>query len=243
MAVVYTELDPSTKNWAGTGTDEAWGDYDLYTNEGVPKGAVAEIIIANTAAGTENITGIRTDGSGLARYVDIHEAEGGGETHVRMFVTCHATTGLIEVYGEDISDAIFYVVGYWTGVTFTELADTFAANGSGSWGDEILATAACAGKVCHIIARNNEDNVNNTMGVRANGSSLERKFNLHEPETGGANSADFLVQADSNYTIDVYSEDATNANFLNTGYFGTELDFTEKCKNSFHCSITVQLKL
>ena len=130
----YTQdMDSFQSNGYG-GSDGVWGNYDLYTNKGVPKGAVAEFILSNATTGTENRLGLRTDGSALARYVDIHEAEGGGQTHCRMFVVCHATTGLIEPYHSDVSDAdYFYLVGYWENVTFTESVDSFTASGASSW--------------------------------------------------------------------------------------------------------------
>lgn len=119
----YTE-DIDALDFSGM-SDAQWNaDYDLYTNEGVPKGAVAEIMLENQQKGTENTIGVRTDGSSLNRYVDIHECEptggGSGDTHCRMFVLCDESTGYIDVYTEDVSDLAAYCLGYWENVSFTE---------------------------------------------------------------------------------------------------------------------------
>ena len=229
-----TGIDPAYTqdwdNWALTTPDGSWVDYDLYTNKGVPKGAVAEIIMANIQAGTENTTGVREDGSAFGtRYILIHEAEPSGETHIRMFVTCHPTTGLIEVYGADISDAVFYLAGYWENVTFTECSHIHYADSANAWDNELMVDAGTdvTNKVCHIGLANTETDVAHTMGVRATGSSLERKLLVHEPESGGRTLLDMFVKADGSKTIDLYSSDAATRIFYLWGYFGSEMDFVE----------------
>ncbi len=223
----YTQDMDSFQSDGYGGSDAVWGNYDLFTNKGVPKGAVAEFILSNGTTGTENALGLRTDGSSLVRFTYLHEAEGGGQTHCRMFVVCHATTGLIEPYHSDVSDAdYFYLVGYWENVTFTELYTSCLADSSGAWDTKDLA-AGYANLVLEIIICNNEADIANTMGVRKVGSALERKLLVHEPETGGYNLLDLLVKADANGDIALYSSDASNAYFLLAGYFGSEMDFVE----------------
>jgi hypothetical protein len=100
---------------AGTG----WQDYDIFTNKSVPKGAVAEIVCANTNDAAARTLGVREDGSAINRYVMPHEAEGLGGSHVTMLVTVDASTGLIETYCDSTTGVTFYLTGYWTGVTFT----------------------------------------------------------------------------------------------------------------------------
>ena len=68
MVITYTELFPAPFSIA---VDANWTDYDLFTNRGVPKGAIAEIVCANKNTGTEREAGVRTDGSGINRYISI----------------------------------------------------------------------------------------------------------------------------------------------------------------------------
>ena len=224
----YTQdMDSWQSNGYG-GSDGTWGNYDIYTNKGVPKGAVAEIILSNATVGTENTIGIRTDGSALNRFVVLHEAEGGGQTHARMFVLVDATTGLVEPYHSDVSDAdYFYLVGYWENVTFTEEWLAKRPLSAGTWYTYNLA--GYAGLVMHWSLVNNETDLANTMGIRAVGSSLERKLLVHEPESGGSNVLDMFVKANAiSSDVQLYtSDDSIYTDFYIAGVFGSELDFVE----------------
>jgi hypothetical protein len=232
----YTQAMASWQSDGYGGSDGVWGNYDIFTAKGVPKGAVAEIILSNATAGTENTLGVRTDGSGEHRYVSLHEAEGGGQTHCRMFVTVHATTGLIECYHSDVSDAdYFYLVGYWGNVTFTEgyPYDNYSSFDA-LWTDiSSWIPTTVADRVHHILAVtfNTETAAGGEAGVRANGSSLERKLKLHEAEAGGVNVLDFLVKADGSGIFKSYSTDNAYIRFYVIGYFGSEMDFVELWQN------------
>lgn len=217
-----------------TGVDPAYTQLMVtYTNTGAPDGtwvdhdttynsAVLSIIMANIQAGTENTTGIRANGSGLDyRFLSIHEAEGGGETHARMFVQTDAN-GIYETYAEDYTDAIWYIVGYWTNVTFIELWNSILSGTT--WTDRTLAAGASS--VHHVIMGNSQENLAITAGVRANGSSLVRRLLVHEPETGGESILDLFVKADASKVIENYDAGATT-NFRDAGYFGSEMDFVE----------------
>lgn len=222
----YTQQMASFQSTAFTGGDGVWSDLDITTEAG--DSVVAEIIMSNATTGTENTMGVRANGSSLSRYVTLHEAEGGGQTHARMFVQTDAS-GIIECYHSDVSDAdYFYVVGYWENVGFTETATAAYPGTSSVWEDSIILTAS---RVYHFILNNYEADVANTLGVRANGSSLERKILVHEPEAGGSNLLDMFVKTDTSGVVDIYSSDLNNAQFIVSGYFGTEMDFVEKWQN------------
>lgn len=224
----YTQTWASWQSTAWGGSDGVWGDYDTTAVVGADN-VVLSLVLSNATAGTENSLGVRANGSSLERRVTLHEAEGGGQTHCRMFVQSDAN-GIIECYHSDVSDAdYFYVSGYWTNVTFIEAINSPVSGGSsGSWqtGDNLLS--AWAGKVAHILLENREADVANTLGVRAVGSSLERIIVVHEPEAGGYSYLDMLVKVDANADISYYSSDITNASFIASGYFSSEMDFVEK---------------
>jgi hypothetical protein len=224
----YTQTWTSWQSDGYGGADGVWHDYDIFTALSVPKGAVVSVVLSNSTTGTENRLGIRTDGSALNRRVTLHEAEGGGQTHCRMFATVHATTGLIECYHSDVSDAdYFYLSGYWQNVTFTERFTPFQPSSYADWVNSTLG-AGCESKVTHIIMENwGVQDVAKIGGVRANGSALERKILIHESESGGSTALDLLVKADASGIIEVYGDDSSNSHFDDMGYFGTEMDFVE----------------
>lgn len=232
-----TGLDPAYTQdmdyWdtSGYGTDDTWSDYDLYTNKGVPKGAVAEIIVANQEAGVEATLGIRTDGSTKSlNDIQLHEAESGGHTHYRAFVTCHATTGYVETYADDVSDAnLFHVVGYWENVTWTEIRGLYNVASSGSWqtiqkssGDDIPADT-----VCHVLMVNTTETGYPDAGCRNYGSSLDRRFRMHEAEGGGSTVLSMMVKTNSSSQWEGYMGSTSTLMFYVYGYFGSEMDWEE----------------
>ncbi len=105
----YTELAGTV----GSPTSDAtWQDSDL-TGLGVPADAVAEILLGNLQATEPNEVGVRSNGSSLARLLDLQEAEPTDGDFARMHVTADAAS-LIEVYHEDVSDPHqFLLIGYW----------------------------------------------------------------------------------------------------------------------------------
>jgi len=183
-------------------SSDGWNaDIDFNSIFGAPVSSVCEVIFGNQEAGVENDFGLRNTSSALTRYVTIHEAEGGGQTHCRMFVQLDGS-GLCDVYHSDVSDDdYFYLVGYWENVTFTEcqcnvlgtgLLDYFTLSTYGSWIPKTL-NSALQGKLAHIVF-GTTDEVSREMGVREYTSSLDRKIVVHEAESGGSNLLDLLVK-------------------------------------------------
>ena len=65
------------------GADASWQTHNLST-EGVSASEVAEIVMVNKAAAATRQTGVRTNGSGLSRLLNLHNAQGGGVDHSFM---------------------------------------------------------------------------------------------------------------------------------------------------------------
>lgn len=227
MAIGYTEMASAA---FAAGADASWEDYDIFTNLSVPKGAVAEILIGNKADATENEGGVRTDGSGLARKVDIMKAEDGGLALVCMLVQVDSSTGLIELYAEVDADIEFRCVGYFTGCTFTEAFNTFQTVGGAAWEDKGLFTdyGTPKGSACQVIAGNNQNAINLNMGVRTDGSALLRQYSIREAEDGGESLVSFIVKSDATTgKIEVYDVVGAMGNFHYVGYFDDGVGFTE----------------
>lgn len=218
--LTYTEVGAAT--W--TVTAGSWQNYDIYTAQSVPKGAICEIVVANTAAGSECTGGVRADGSSLNRYFSIHEAESGGVSTVTMLVKSDPTTGYIECY--DGADIAFYLMGYYQGVDYYELFDSYALTSATGWYD--LGLSAPGGNLVHtVVLENLQQDTNWEQGVRAKGSSYQRSIKLHEAEAGGGSQVLWYVKSDASDVIQYYSNSATSKALYDIGYFGTTVYFVE----------------
>ncbi len=212
------------------GVDGAWTDYDLFTNQGVPKGRIAEIVCCNKNEDFARIVGVRTDnGNGLNRYIDLHEAENLGATTATMFVKCHETTGLIECYSEIQGDVEFKLKGYFTAdVDFTELITSLGEPPT-AWADkDLTASGVPDNAVVQILMGNDANAADFFAGVRANESGIERGVVLDEAEGGGWSTLSMVVQSDAGAVIEWKGVGVgKSVNMWLLGWFSSNVTFTE----------------
>jgi probable HAF family extracellular repeat protein len=131
----YTELFTNVGSPSSSAT---WQDKDL-TASGVPDSAIAEFVVLNRdTAGPYNM-GVRTNGSSLARLLDLHKATFGGGNAGRMHVATDASA-VIEFYHANITKShTFYLTGYWnacdTSVSYvvTDLGAVTSSKSSLGW--------------------------------------------------------------------------------------------------------------
>ncbi|CAD6491527.1 MAG: hypothetical protein ANIMEMIM_00157 [Candidatus Argoarchaeum ethanivorans] len=207
------------------GASTVWTERDV-NGYGVGSNQICEIVIVNKNAGAEKEAGIRTRGSGLARKVDIHEAESGGVDAVTMLVKVDAYSK-IEAYAETEVDIDFYLVGYWTTApgTYTEkFEDIGKPTVDITWEEKDLSGYTVpADAVTEIILANADVSCENEQGVRKVGSTLARKFDIHEAENGGRDFVRVHVTANASSKIEFYHEDVSDAhNFYLTGYWSAD---------------------
>ena len=212
---------------AGTG----WQDYDIFTNKSVPKGAIACIIATYNSTGTTTSIGVRADGSSLSRYVLMAPyAQSTGVNGVMMYVKVDSSTGLIETYASATANVTFYLVGYWTGVDFTEKFDSAMPGSASAWTDVNLNTISGvpAGQVASVLLADKYSSAY-TMGVRINGSSVVRSVPIRSQASGGAqtHSVTMQVKTDGSGIVEVYTGSTTNTLVYCLGYFGPEMDYIE----------------
>ncbi|MFA5293665.1 MAG: endo-1,4-beta-xylanase, partial [Phycisphaerae bacterium] len=103
IAPVFTE---KVTEWTPGNT--GWTTKDLSGE--VPANAVAEIAIANIAADSLAIGGVRARGSSLNRYASMHEAEDGGRDFVTMTVQVDPNCE-IETYADNTDRIRFVLLG------------------------------------------------------------------------------------------------------------------------------------
>ena len=200
----------------------AWGTESL-SDEGVLPDQITEIAMINSSSSAERLAGIRTAGSSLVRSIELHEAEGGGIDTVTLMVKTDSFTR-VQVYAESNTDIDFYVLGYWRtppGV-YTEFdggggSPTLAA----SWqvGD-LSGFGVPPGAVAQFVPGNENDSTENSMGVRATGSTQDRFINLHEAEAGGSDLVTMHVNVDASSQVEWYSASgASNVFFYLAGWW------------------------
>jgi len=112
--------------------------------------------------------------------------------------------------------------------TWTEAFSSFTPAGTG-WQNYDLFTnkSVPKGAIAYIVIASVNDAAARTVGVRTDGSALNRYVKLHESEAGGACTADFYVKCDaSTGLIETYADNVTGITFYLLGYW-TGTDFTE----------------
>ncbi|KKS89720.1 MAG: hypothetical protein UV65_C0029G0007 [Parcubacteria group bacterium GW2011_GWF2_43_11] len=209
----------------------AWTDMDLSVL-GVPANAVVEMAVGNRYFNDEQVGGVRANGSSLTRSMDISEAEGANGTAADAgnginYMVMHAQTdanSIVECYAENPDTVDFEVLGYWScsaGNCYTERFDTLNAAGAAAWEDENLSSFGVGdGDVVEVLAENSAAAAASYAGIRTDGSSLERRFDITEAEPGGDRLLTMnAVAVGANAVIDIYEEVIANTSFRLVGYW------------------------
>lgn len=227
--VSYTE-----KFSAMTPAGTSWQDYDIYTNLGVPKNAVCQILLLNGSGSATAGMGVRTKGSSLDRYITMHEAESGGYSSFALDVQVDSN-GLIQTYCSTTNSINFYLLGYFTGVTFTELHQDINVSGTqNAWNSVNLTGVVPANSVAQFNCFNSTTTYYCNLGVRTSGSVLVRKIQLHEAEGGGWTSWMTYAKANQNSLVEAliqYFDDPRQRFIYVEGYYNTDLDYAELWTN------------
>ncbi len=216
-----------------TPADVGWQNYDIYTNLGVPKGAVAYIQMLNGVSNSESDLGVRTDGSALGRFLAVHESEAPASSFngYCALVTVHATTGLIETYCDTTTNVVFNLLGYFEGATYTELFQQLTADSQNAWDTEDTSAYVPANSVVEVAMVQTAQAWYADMGVRAVGSSLARKVVMHECEPTQDDNVIYtnFVKSDANAQFQLFSQYTSTPvryHYI-LGYFGAEMDYVE----------------
>jgi len=224
---------------AGTG----WQNYDIFTNKSVPKGADVYILMLNGNDAADRTLGVRKDGSALERKVLVHEAEAGGSSSLGMWVQVDASTGYIETYCDSLTGVTFYCAGYITNTTFTEDFQDITPTANTTWQDRNLNTlyGTPNGRVVSCVCGVVGDVTTGNVGIRTDSSALSRYINTHEGE-GGAGAGNFwtlsVKVSASTGIIEVYGQYYATTKIYYTGYFGSEIDYTETAINRNNVATT-----
>jgi hypothetical protein len=210
----YTEV---YEPWTAA-SDSTWEAVDL-APFGVPAGAVVEVAILHADAPKEQWGGVRAVGSALERRILLHEPESGGVDSVTLHVQADAS-GRIEHYTSKKGTTSFVLLGYWTGAAYVELFEPFSAGASNSWVSEGVDDEGLGpNQVAEVLMQNTNGSAERLAGVRTAGSSINRRFDLHEAESGGVDAVTMMVETDAASTIEAYAEDTVDVEFYVLGYW------------------------
>jgi hypothetical protein len=223
----FQQIDPNI-------TAATWGFMNLGVY-GVRHRTIAEMVVGNWDTGAQLLGGIRQASSSLNRYTDIHESEANGVNTVTMLVTASTTGGIVEAYaqteGANNASIDYWLAGYWsvnpTGLEYNERFDDLSGPASGStWTDRALDsfTVPPTGIADVIFANAADANLSQLLGVRANGSTLDRSINLHEAEAGGwvIGRTHVTAGSDASSTIEYFTDDTANDQFRLLGYWAAD---------------------
>lgn len=123
-----------------------------------------------------------------------------------------ATNGMVESFDElcvEVIDGI-YIESY----------ESWAAASAGSWTEMDLSAAPYhvpPNAVVEVAIVNSKANASRFGGVRAKGSSLDRRLDLHEAESGGESVAVMQVATDATSLIECYAENTSEVDFVLLG--------------------------
>ena len=207
------------------GGNASWLIHNLDTY-GVSDNQVAEVGVINISTFKEYYAGVRTDGSSISRTLNISEAESGGVDTATMFVLAGSPNAAIELFANSNVDIDFYLIGYWSDPpgNYTETISTLGSPSlDQTWESVDLSSLGVpTNAVVQIAMANMHQFGENFMGLRKNGSLLERSINLHEAEGGGGDIATVHVETNSDAIIEWYHQDVSDLhNYYLIGYWET----------------------
>jgi hypothetical protein len=111
---------------------------------------------------------------------------------------------------------------------YTERFDAWSASSADIWQEKDLsAYGVPANAVCEIVIQNSNGYYERYGGVRATGSSIERRAYINKAQDGGRNIMVMHVQADSASRIQHYADTTGDISFILVGYW-TGATYVEK---------------
>lgn len=113
-------------------------------------------------------------------------------------------------------------------ISFTEAFSTITSSPTtGAWTSIDLTSLSVPDSAVVAVLIQYAGTANAALcGVRTYGSSVVRRFDLHEAEAGGVTSCLMHVQADASARIEYYAESASTT-FTLLGYYGSGITYTE----------------
>ncbi|RLC89059.1 MAG: hypothetical protein DRJ03_00415 [Chloroflexi bacterium] len=225
--MIYRHYEETYHTLSLIGDEEGTWVSKSLVSLGVPPNSVVEIALINCDSVAEHRAGVRKSGSAVDRIIDIHEAEAGGVDGIGLCTQVDAH-GKVEFFSEsngsaDDPNIQFHILGYWLGVEYTELFETFVADTNETWDNKSLTGyGVSGGQVAEVVGVNTDNGLSRDIGIRTSGSLLDRHIDIHEAEAGGVDGITMSVVASGDTAaIQVYAEDVPSVEFYLVGYWSS----------------------
>jgi Tfp pilus assembly protein PilX len=193
------------------------------------------VALAYDASSTTNDPIVYLDGSPVAvTRVDTPSGDVRSDAAINLRLGSHASS-TFNVFDGKIDDARIYDRmlsaaeiadiaaegdGAAGGASYTELYQPWSATSADTWQTvDLGAFGVPANAVVEVAVTNTDTGRENFGGVRAVGSSLERRFALHEAESGGVDAVTMHVQTDASSQIQHYADRTDRIIFILLGYW------------------------
>lgn len=195
-------------------TVQAGGDEDVFLYGGAL--TLSGAVLDPCAVGALTTTWSLTSGPATVDFADQHAVDTTvtfkqeGEYVLRLTATTDTQTVFDEVAFTVIADL------------YAESFETWDLGTTDTWLPVDLSLSPFdvpAGAVVEVAITNRKADAALWGGVRAVGSSLERRVQLHEAESGGVDVVSMHVQADASSRIECYSSHSGDIDFVLLGYW------------------------
>ena len=128
----------------------------------------------------------------------------------------------VRIYNYVLSEEeikVMYVAGTPNAKRYFELDESFKADDEEEWEVYSLAAHGVPADAVVEVVLTNKKNKDYEAGVRAVGSPLQRRVDLHEAKGGGVEALTMHVQANENSEIEIYAEKKMEIIFVLAGYW------------------------
>jgi hypothetical protein len=140
-------------------------------------------------------------------------------------VTMHVQTNAsseIQHYTDRKNEVRFTLLGYWDGPSYVELFETFSAGSANSWVSEDVSDEGLGpNQVAEVVIVNTSTSNERLAGIRVMGSGVQRRFDIHEADSGGVDAVSLMVNTDASSRIEAYAESTGDIDFYVVGYWST----------------------
>ena len=197
----------------------SWLDLDL----GTANNLVHSVLTTHNIQDTTYGYGIRMKGSTLTRYISHHEPEAGGSSGFMWYVKSNSSD-VIQYFSSNTAVDIIDLGYFDSTVDFVEAWSQKDVAASITWTDfDLTAEMDVDGRIANFyIGNKNLDNEYN-VGVRTDGSGLNRYILIHESEGVGLNENNgytvSVATGVANGVVELYTGLNTAGYFWFAGYF------------------------
>ena len=202
-------------------TADAWDTDTLFASHGIPKGSVIEVVMGCVSNDYNRVIGLRQTGAAGRSYNMARGSYGSGGRWVRVFETTSVANGEVDTYvSTDSSYNTHRCMGYWDlTVGYTLVGTTYAPANPSAWENKNIGLAYR--KIANVVMYNTLTTGTRTVGVRADGSALDRFHGVERARSTYISMWTACVEVVGAGIVEIYSSNITEAQLIVDGYLGS----------------------